>query len=199
MELGKSYRILGVPSDADMGEVKNAFKHLALQYHPDRNKSPEAPRLFAAINEAYNEILNSQGIIGTSKRAHYYEDILGTQRGRLVFSIMTDDKEIYHHASAPEFESAVRREFNPNSVVGSFCKIGKRWFQIDSESGSTFSFLGRSGNRGKLIEWYKASDGNDRWKTVGWEDFWSYVRRYASHAADQIKRNEQQTPRPNTV
>ncbi len=182
---------MGLPSDADMREVKNAFKRLALQYHPDRNKSPEAARLFAAINEAYNEILSSQGIIGTSERAHYYEDILGTQRGRLAFSIMADEKEVYYHASAPEFESALRREFNQDTAVGTFCKIGGRWFQVDSKTGSAFSFLGRSGNRGKLIEWYKASDGSDRWKPVEWEEFLSYVRRYASQTAAQIRRNEQ--------
>lgn len=47
------YEILGVPKDASKEEIKNAYRRLALQYHPDRNKSPGAEDKFKEISEAY--------------------------------------------------------------------------------------------------------------------------------------------------
>lgn len=47
------YEILGVPRTASSEEVKQAFRHLARQYHPDVNKSADAEERFKEINEAY--------------------------------------------------------------------------------------------------------------------------------------------------
>ncbi len=48
------YMVLGVHQDADSKQLKNAFRELAFQYHPDRNKdNPEATEKMKQINEAY--------------------------------------------------------------------------------------------------------------------------------------------------
>lgn len=47
------YEVLGVPRDADDAAIKNAFRRLALKYHPDRNKAPEADDKFKEVAEAY--------------------------------------------------------------------------------------------------------------------------------------------------
>jgi molecular chaperone DnaJ len=47
------YEVLGVPRDADEKKIKNAFRTLALKYHPDRNKEPDAEEKFKEIAEAY--------------------------------------------------------------------------------------------------------------------------------------------------
>jgi molecular chaperone DnaJ len=47
------YEVLGVARDADARTVKDAFRRLALKYHPDRNKSPDAGERFKEIAEAY--------------------------------------------------------------------------------------------------------------------------------------------------
>ncbi|HME18957.1 MAG TPA: molecular chaperone DnaJ [Nitrososphaerales archaeon] len=47
------YEILGVSRNATQDELKNAYRKLALQYHPDRNKSPDAEGRFKELSEAY--------------------------------------------------------------------------------------------------------------------------------------------------
>jgi molecular chaperone DnaJ len=59
------YEVLGVARDADQKAIKDAFRQLALKYHPDRNKEPGAEDRFKEIAEAY-AILND-----LQKRAAY--------------------------------------------------------------------------------------------------------------------------------
>jgi molecular chaperone DnaJ len=47
------YEVLGVPRDASKDQIKDSYRKLAMQYHPDRNKSPEAEEKFKEISEAY--------------------------------------------------------------------------------------------------------------------------------------------------
>jgi molecular chaperone DnaJ len=47
------YEVLGVSQDADQKAIKDSFRKLALQYHPDRNKSAGAEEKFKEIAEAY--------------------------------------------------------------------------------------------------------------------------------------------------
>lgn len=47
------YEVLGISREADQKTIKDAFRRLALQYHPDRNKEPGAEERFKEIAEAY--------------------------------------------------------------------------------------------------------------------------------------------------
>jgi molecular chaperone DnaJ len=47
------YEVLGVPRGADQKAIKDAFRALALKYHPDRNKEPGAEERFKEIAAAY--------------------------------------------------------------------------------------------------------------------------------------------------
>lgn len=50
------YDILGVPKDATERQIKKAFHKLAMKYHPDKNKSPDAEVKFREIAEAYETL-----------------------------------------------------------------------------------------------------------------------------------------------
>jgi len=51
------YEVLGVSKNASDAEIKSAYRKKALEWHPDRNKSPEAVEKFKEINKAF-EVLS---------------------------------------------------------------------------------------------------------------------------------------------
>ncbi len=60
------YQVLGVPRDADQTAIKDAFRALALRYHPDRSKEPGAEERFKEIAEAY-------AVLGDPKKRAEYD------------------------------------------------------------------------------------------------------------------------------
>jgi molecular chaperone DnaJ len=59
------YALLGISREASEAEIKKAYRKLAMEYHPDRNPSPEAEVRFKEITEAYEVLRDPQ------KRAAY--------------------------------------------------------------------------------------------------------------------------------
>ena len=59
------YTLLGVARNASEEDVRRAFRRKAMEYHPDRNKNPDAEEKFKEINEAYQVLSDSK------KRAQY--------------------------------------------------------------------------------------------------------------------------------
>jgi DnaJ domain len=55
------YAILEINHNASFEEIKNAFRRLVLQYHPDKNKQRDAPEKFRAIVEAYEMLCQEKG------------------------------------------------------------------------------------------------------------------------------------------
>ena len=60
------YTLLNVPRDADEEQIKKAYRKVALEYHPDRNKgSKEAEERFKEVTQAYEVLRDAE------KRATY--------------------------------------------------------------------------------------------------------------------------------
>jgi len=55
------YQILGVSTDTEPNKIKQAYRDLAFQYHPDRNReTPEVAEKMKQINEAYAVLSNAK-------------------------------------------------------------------------------------------------------------------------------------------
>lgn len=50
------YTVLGIPLDAPEDKIKASFRKLALEYHPDRNPSPDAKLKLQRIYDAYEKV-----------------------------------------------------------------------------------------------------------------------------------------------
>lgn len=83
------YEVLGVPHDADIKAIKDAFRQLALKFHPDRNKEPGASERFKKIAQAYAVLSDPK------KRAEYdargYAGVSGFSSEDLFGGINFDD------------------------------------------------------------------------------------------------------------
>jgi len=55
----KYYDLLGVAPNASNDEIKKAFRKKALELHPDKNSSPDAPEKFKEMSAAY-EVLSDE-------------------------------------------------------------------------------------------------------------------------------------------
>uniref|UniRef100_A0A914D411 DnaJ homolog subfamily B member 9 n=1 Tax=Acrobeloides nanus TaxID=290746 RepID=A0A914D411_9BILA len=52
------YSILGIPKNASDDQIKQAYRNLARQYHPDKNNDPTAKAQYQDILEAYRILTN---------------------------------------------------------------------------------------------------------------------------------------------
>lgn len=65
------YSVLGVSPSASLKEVKKAYRRKAMQYHPDRNPSPDAQRKFVELDQAYDAIVRIKSGKGNARSTRY--------------------------------------------------------------------------------------------------------------------------------
>lgn len=84
------YEVLGVQKGATKDQIKDVYRKLALQYHPDRNKSPGAEEKFKEISEAY-------AVLSDDQKRNQYDNL-----GHAGFSQQYSSEDIFRGA---DFES----------------------------------------------------------------------------------------------
>jgi molecular chaperone DnaJ len=87
------YEVLSVSKTASMEEIKDSYRKLAMQYHPDRNKASDAEEKFKEISEAYAVLSDPE------KRSQY------DQLGHAGFDQRYTTEDIFRGA---DFESILR-------------------------------------------------------------------------------------------
>ena len=83
------YEVLGVSKSTSVDELKKQYRKLALKFHPDRNKSAEAPEHFKEISEAYavlsdaekRQLYDQHGHAGVDGRYSSEDIFQGARRG----------------------------------------------------------------------------------------------------------------------
>ncbi|MFH1221646.1 MAG: molecular chaperone DnaJ [Candidatus Micrarchaeota archaeon] len=86
------YEVLGVAKTAGKDDIKQAYRKLALQFHPDRNKDAGAEERFKEISEAYAVLSDDQ------KRQEY------DAYGHAGFGQQYSREDIFRNANYADFE-----------------------------------------------------------------------------------------------
>jgi DnaJ-class molecular chaperone len=86
------YEILEVKKKASQEDIKSAYRRLAMLYHLDKNKLPEAEEMFKGIAEAYSVLSDP------SKRKQYDRDneprnVLLRRKHEMIWQIIREQKQ----------------------------------------------------------------------------------------------------------
>lgn len=109
------YKILGVTKDSNQIQIRKAFRKLALQHHPDKNKnSEESKHKFMEIVKAY-EILSDE-----KSRERYDSNIVNDKNiHRFNWTPPADFANFYSYEN-------LKREYNENQISGGMWEISEK-------------------------------------------------------------------------
>ena len=109
------YKILGVTKDSNQIQIRKAFRKLALQYHPDKNKNSEESK------QKFMEIVKAYEILSDEKSRERYD------------SNTMNDKNIQGFNWTPPADFAnfysyenLKREYTENQISGGMWEISEK-------------------------------------------------------------------------
>jgi DnaJ-class molecular chaperone len=109
------YKILGITKDSNQIQIRKAFRKLALQYHPDKNKNSEESK------QKFMEIVKAYEILSDEKAKKRYD------------SNIFNDKNIQKFNWTPPADFAnfysyenLKREYNENQISGGMWDISEK-------------------------------------------------------------------------
>lgn len=94
------YDLLGVSRDASVEEIKQAYKKLAVKYHPDKNTDDDSAKLFIQINDAYKTLIDED------KRVEYDTKTFSFFDFNFYSDMFFGDQKTNPRKKASDFESS---------------------------------------------------------------------------------------------
>ena len=189
------YTVLGVGRQASDREITKAYHKLALKWHPDKNKSPEAEKQFAEIAGAY-ETLSDPG-----KRREY--DLGGGGRQQWGHNQRQQDPRHWHHHHQQQQQQQQRQrnhQFHYNQE--SFHRQQYRQPPIASATQSVgaeahSSLLRSRSEHVWVLQFYSDSSQPCRDFSAAWEDAAKELKSYVHFGRVNINENRKLTSRYN--
>jgi curved DNA-binding protein CbpA len=124
------YSILGVHQTASDGEIKRAYRRLAVQYHPDKNADPAAEIFFKEINEAYQ-------VLSDPTERHFYNQRRNNPFGDVVVEETPRHRDPAYRRPRPQYNPSASKE----SDVQAFLKEYKWYYYWICFAGLAFSLV----------------------------------------------------------
>jgi curved DNA-binding protein CbpA len=110
------YEILEVSAEATKDDIKKSFRHLALKYHPDKNRnSEESKQTFMKIVEAYEVLSDDQARRNYDSSTLQHHKPGSTSR----WTPPADFSRVYSYEE-------IKRRYRPSNIRGGMWDISEK-------------------------------------------------------------------------
>lgn len=117
MTRNECFRLLGLPTTANEGEIRKQYKKLALRLHPDVNPDPKAHEAFILLGKAVEMLLNPD----------YNEEKTDKRPSRRAGNESEEERLERMRVAKMRFEQQQRRQATDNTRYFLSLTTGKRW------------------------------------------------------------------------